>query len=264
MEANKIVDPSKIKEHNDKYFESLQSGIEPPTPMGIGVNESILPTIDPIKMETITEINPWMVDNASDFLNYCCPECDFKDKNLHLFSDHALENHKKASVLFDEVSIDIKENQIEENEYVDYKSDSKNIFKGDQSDISEDISETNNHNAIELHENYDLKSEPSDFIEASVTNSVSDNEEKYIDKDQPIFSKCSLCDFQVEYSLRNKKMQNHLMNEHGDSNGRSIFKCQKCGKELTELRGMKNHMNANCLDKRKKEKKQKQTKVEKI
>ena len=264
MEANKIVDPSKIKEHNDKYFESLQSGIEPPTPMGIGVNESILPTIDPIKVETITEINPWMVDNASDFLNYCCPECDFKDKNLHLFSDHALENHKKASVLFDEVSIDIKENQIEENEYVDYKSDSKNIFKGDQSDISEDISETNNHNASELHENYDLKSEPSDFIETSVTNSVSNDGEKYLDKDQPIFSKCSLCDFQIEYSLRNKKMQNHLMNVHGDSNGRSIFKCQKCGKELTELRGMKKHMKANCLDKRKKEKKQKQTKVENI
>ena len=208
MEANKIVDPSKIKEHNDKYFESLQSGfeeagrgIEPPTPMGIRVNESILPTIDPIKVETITDINPWMVYNVSDFLNYCCPECDFKEKNLHLFSDHALENHKKSCYLFEEVSIDIKENQIEENEYVDYKSDSKNIDKGDKLDISGDISETN---AFESHESYDLKSEPRDLIETSVTKSVSD------DEDQPIFSKCSLCDFQVEYSLRNKKIQNHL------------------------------------------------------
>ena len=90
----RIVDQSKIKEHNDKYFESLQSGfgigIEPPTPMGIGVNESILPTIDPIKVEKITDINPWMVDDASVFLNYCCPECDFKEKNLQFFSDHAL------------------------------------------------------------------------------------------------------------------------------------------------------------------------------
>ena len=38
-----IVDPSKIKEHNDKYLESLQSGfggsgssMGPPTPMGMG------------------------------------------------------------------------------------------------------------------------------------------------------------------------------------------------------------------------------------
>ena len=252
MEAKKIVDPSKIKEHNDKYFESLQSGIEPPTPMGIEVNESILTTVDPIKVETV-DINPWMVENVSEFLNYCCPECDFKEKSLHLFSDHALENHKKAYALFGEVTIDIKESEIvdynsdfeniakgdqidisgdisetnsqnafESNEIydlksetnVDHKSDFKNIPKGDQLDISGDISETNNHNAIELHENYDLKSEPCDFIETSVTNSVSH------DKDQPIFIKCSLCDFQVEYSLRNNKIRNHLLNEHGDSKGR--------------------------------------------
>ena len=43
MEAKKIVDPSKIKEHNDKYLESLNSGfggagsgMGPPTPMGMG------------------------------------------------------------------------------------------------------------------------------------------------------------------------------------------------------------------------------------
>ena len=41
-------------------------------------------------METLPDINPWMVDNVSVFLNYCCPECDFKEKNLQLFSDHAL------------------------------------------------------------------------------------------------------------------------------------------------------------------------------
>ena len=45
-----------------------------------------------------------------------------------------------------------------------------NIYKGDQLDISGDISETINQDAYELHESYDLKSEPCDFIE---TNSVS-------------------------------------------------------------------------------------------
>ena len=61
--------------------------------------------------------------------------------------------------------------------------------------------------------------------------------EKYFDKDQPIFSKCSLCDFQVEYSFRNKKILTHILNEHGDdSNGQSTYKCQKCGKELAKLR----------------------------
>jgi hypothetical protein len=40
VKADPLVDPSKIKEHNDKYLESLQSGfgsgIGPPTPMGMG------------------------------------------------------------------------------------------------------------------------------------------------------------------------------------------------------------------------------------
>ena len=97
--------------------------------------------------------------------------------------------------MFNEVSIDIKEN-----EHVEDKSDSKDTLKDDQIDISGDISETNNHNDSELHENYDLKSEPCDFIETLVSKSVSDEEEKYLNKDQLIFSKCSLCDFKVEYS----------------------------------------------------------------
>ena len=54
------------------------------------MDETILPNIYPIKVETIPDINPWLVDNVSVFLNYCCPECDFKEKNLQLFSDHAL------------------------------------------------------------------------------------------------------------------------------------------------------------------------------
>ena len=54
------------------------------------MDETILPNIYPIKVETLPDINPWMVDNVSVFLNYCCPECDFKEKNLQLFSDHAL------------------------------------------------------------------------------------------------------------------------------------------------------------------------------
>ena len=54
------------------------------------MDETILPNIYPIKLETLPDITPWMVDNVSVFLNYCCPECDFKEKNLQIFSDHAL------------------------------------------------------------------------------------------------------------------------------------------------------------------------------
>ena len=45
-------------------------------------------------------INPWDVSNASDFLSYCCPECDFKSGELLEFSQHAVSNHVLSHNLF--------------------------------------------------------------------------------------------------------------------------------------------------------------------
>ena len=48
------------------------------------------------------DFNPWKVKDASVFLKYCCPECDFQSLELNRFSSHALENHLKSSTLFEE------------------------------------------------------------------------------------------------------------------------------------------------------------------
>ena len=53
-----------------------------------------------IKLENGFENNPWSVEDASVFLKYCCPECDYQILNIQLFSDHALKNHTKAVALF--------------------------------------------------------------------------------------------------------------------------------------------------------------------
>ena len=45
--------------------------------------------------------NPWNVSDASVFLKYCCPECDYINLSLPEFSDHALENHAQSIALFD-------------------------------------------------------------------------------------------------------------------------------------------------------------------
>ena len=47
------------------------------------------------------ENNPWSVGDASVFLKYCCPECDYQILNYDMFSYHALENHTKSKVLFE-------------------------------------------------------------------------------------------------------------------------------------------------------------------
>ena len=44
--------------------------------------------------------NPWMVNEVSAFLKYCCPECAYNDSQLNVFIEHALENHGDSSLLF--------------------------------------------------------------------------------------------------------------------------------------------------------------------
>ena len=58
-----------------------------------------------IKTES-SDLNPWSVDNASVFLKYCCPECDYNNVSLKVFSHHALENHAKSSTLFNRTNND--------------------------------------------------------------------------------------------------------------------------------------------------------------
>ena len=53
-----------------------------------------------MKVAHLIDYNPWEVSDASSFLNYCCPECEFIHENLQEFSKHALENHILANNLF--------------------------------------------------------------------------------------------------------------------------------------------------------------------
>ena len=46
------------------------------------------------------DVNPWNVNDASEFLRYQCPECQFQSRTLDKFSGHAVLNHIKASKLF--------------------------------------------------------------------------------------------------------------------------------------------------------------------
>jgi hypothetical protein len=55
-----------------------------------------------VKLEDTFSNNPWCVDDATAFLKFCCPECDYHIPDLQMFSDHAVENHIKSSALFGE------------------------------------------------------------------------------------------------------------------------------------------------------------------
>ena len=74
---------------------------------------NVLGTNDPLELENLD--NPWSVSNLSEFLKYCCPECDFKDINEQVFSNHAIISHENASTFFQ------NENTIEKDSHMQRK-----------------------------------------------------------------------------------------------------------------------------------------------
>ena len=109
--------------------------------MADNMNDRVVHNGDPLKLEASDASNPWMVDNVSVFLNYCCPECDFKAKNLKLFSIHAMKNHEEALVLFEEVLSDIE-----------VKNDNSDTYKEDQMDIKTENEEIGLRTDLKSHE----------------------------------------------------------------------------------------------------------------
>ena len=53
-------------------------------------------------------MNPWEVSNVSEFLKYCCPECEFSDGNLENFQKHALDSHEQSKSLFGQQKLELK------------------------------------------------------------------------------------------------------------------------------------------------------------
>ena len=96
------------------------------------------------KHEEMQPKNPWDVSDASVFIYYHCPECEYHCKQLKTFSNHALENHEKSQILFnksdEEMKIDLEEpiktepdieyfdDRIEEESFEDRESKSS-VFK---------------------------------------------------------------------------------------------------------------------------------------
>ena len=64
-------------------------------------------------------MNPWNVSDLSDFLRYCCPECDYRCEQVHSFCNHAIEEHENAKVLIRKEQFE--ESQIEANQEFEFE-----------------------------------------------------------------------------------------------------------------------------------------------
>ena len=101
FEAESICSEIELKiepgsEKSESTFSGNCSNIQPQLESEFEENDS----------ESKFSVNPWDVPNASVFLLYCCPECDFKSDEVLAFSQHAIINHVLSNILFGQINLD--------------------------------------------------------------------------------------------------------------------------------------------------------------
>ena len=83
-----------------------------------------------------SQINPWAVQNVDEFLYYCCPECDERNKSKEMFLKHAKNDHEKSKDHLQNLDLSIKEN-FDEMNFVDIPMTFKTEFEDDSTNINE-------------------------------------------------------------------------------------------------------------------------------
>ena len=85
--------------------------------------------------------NPWNVSDASVFLKYCCPECDYQFVQLEIFVIHATKYHDLSRILFEETKINSE--QVKEEPFCELLENSEVIEEA--SEECHDFIEDDNH-----------------------------------------------------------------------------------------------------------------------
>ena len=91
--------------------------------------------------------NPWNVSDASVFLKYCCPECDYQFVQLEIFVIHATKYHDLSRILFEETKINIDSEHVKEEPFSELLENSEVIEEASEhfDDFIEDDSHIDDH-----------------------------------------------------------------------------------------------------------------------
>ena len=81
--------------------------------------------------------NPWNVSDASVFLKYCCPECDYQFVQLEIFVIHATKYHDLSRILFEETRINIDSKHVKEEPFSELLENSEVIEEASEEPFSE-------------------------------------------------------------------------------------------------------------------------------
>ena len=195
-----------------------------------------------VKVEDSFSNNPWCVEDATVFLKFCCPECDYQIPDLQLFSDHAVGNHDKSTALF---GPEKKANEffIKE-EFLEIESN-ENIFVDNEETFGEELfSDPQNELHSEIKEENPLISKDNN---CKPKKRKAQNEENVVKTKKKKTSKgkgkevvnekktCSICGFECDSM---KALKSHKL-EHQDG----IYKlCIYCEKKFKDWSHLKDHI----------------------
>ena len=167
--------------------------------------------------------NPWTGKCLEDFLFYCCPECDLKNRERSIFHHHVLNMHPMAKDLF----CDTVKKEDEFNASVKTESVNQSIVnKTSENEVSSDVKQSKWKDSVE-----------------EIIEKVENVEENNSTSKELVC--CTLCDYTTKSA---KLFERHM---------RSHKQCLECGKVFSgqnASRLYKMHMKNKHLTKKPKQK----------
>ena len=245
--------------------------------------DKIEPLITDNSVETVIkkegyESNPWSVDSVSELLKYCCPECNYIEKNLKLFSNHAQENHEKSSILINDINkmipknyssnsvqvylnvnksnfesgLDVQDDNLkggikEEEVFEDYDNSENDVFNAESDPdlaIGKIIDFKKNGNKRKIKTMKRLPSyddSDSDFQnESEIENEVRVRKRVKKQRKKQINSEGKYTCYYCDDKIQNRKALHKHYEKHLNLNG--MFPCRQCDKTYSTFKKISHHM----------------------
>ena len=214
--------------------------------------------------------SPWDVDNIEDFLHYCCPQCDVKNKSKSDFLLHAQYQHPDSTAYLckyhvkSEVEIIDKENSgLEfnkcEQETVDLESENELVVVYKQElKIEEETEEKLTESSTSIVVTDEIPkirfSGPKNGTNIEIGEKTMQESSKQVSE----YIMCNLCEIPKPFT-DSQKFKNHQKRCHGMENDKSkyskyfiieekLISCRKCqgtfskDKQISGIKLMKKHM----------------------
>ena len=169
--------------------------------------------------------NQWSVSSVDEFLQYCCPDCDVKEKNKEKFIKHALSQHPLSANYLGEIII--KEELFEDTNEVKYEIPEEPDCDGFQID--------------------NIPPEPDIAINIigsdSITQIVHEGKKKW---------QCNTC---LDMFMIKQSAKQHILSVHqgekevknsasiwNESPASRIYKCENCDRTFSQSYFLKHHI----------------------